>query len=212
MTISIREVESKHDLSKFIDFHYKLYKGNPYWVPPLRMDEFNAFNPKKNPAFEFCNVKKWLAYVNGKIVGRIAGIIDHRYIDTWKTKIAKFGWIDFIDDPEVASRLYSTVEQWARGNGMEAIQGPMQFTDFDTTGFLIEGYKELSTFGSGYNFPYYITYTEKNKYIKEIDYVEFQVKLHDKIPEKVERLTQVVAQRNHLHMLKVKRAKELLSG
>ena len=210
MALLIKEVKSKHSLSKFIDFHYRLYKGNPYWVPPLRMDEFNAFNPKKNPAFEFCKVKKWLAYRDGKIVGRVAGIIDQRYIDTWGKKSAKFGWIDFIDNPEVASLLYSTVEKWAKENGMDTIQGPMQFTDFDATGFLIEGYEELSTFGSGYNFPYYITHTEHNGYIKEIDYVEFQVKLHNQVPEKVERLAQVVAKRNHLHTLKVNKAKELL--
>ena len=210
MTILIKEVKSSHSLSKFIGFHYKLYKGNPYWVPPLRMDEFNAFNPKKNPAFEFCKVKKWLAYLDGKIVGRVAGIIDQRYIDTWGKKIAKFGWIDFIDDLEVASSLYSTVEKWAQENGMDAIQGPMQFTDFDTTGFLIEGYEELSTFGSGYNFPYYIIHTEHNGYKKEVDYIEFQVKLHDQIPDKVKRLAQVVAKRNHLHMLKINKAKEIL--
>lgn len=210
MTTSIREVKSKHDLSKFINFHYDLYKGNPYWVPPLRMDEFNAFIPEKNPAFEFCTVKKWLAYRDRKIVGRVAGIIDQRYIDAWGKKMAKFGWIDFVDDPEVASLLYSTVEKWAQENGMEAIQGPMQFTDFDTTGFLIEGYEELSTFGAGYNYPYYILHTERNGYTKEIDYVEFQVKLQNQIPEKVKRLAQVVAKRNHLHMLKVKKAKEIL--
>lgn len=210
MPVSIHIVEGKRDLSKFIGFHYRLYKGNPYWVPPLRMDEYNAFHAKKNPAYEFCKVRQWLAYENGKIVGRIAGIIDLRYNETWGKKIAKFGWVDFIDDPHVVSSLYSTVEQWARSNDMDTIQGPMQFTDFDATGFLVEGYEELSTFGSGYNYPYYITHTEKNGYTKQVDYIEFQVKMQKEIPEKVKRLAQIVAQRHHLHMLRVKKAKELL--
>jgi len=210
MHISVREVIRKHHLSKFVNFQYDLYKDNPYWVPPLRINELNAFLPDKNPAFEFCVVKKWLAYRDGHIVGRVAGIIDHRYIETWKYKAAKFGWMDFIDDPDVVSILYATVERWARENGMDAIHGPMQFTDFDSTGFLVEGYDEVSTFGAGYNHPYYITHTERNGYRKEVDYLEYQIRLQDEIPAKVERLAQVIARRNNLHLLSVKKTKELL--
>ncbi len=210
MSVSIQEVRGKHKLSKFVDFHYKLYRGNPFWVPPLRVNEINTFLPEKNPAFEFCSVKQWLAYRDGKIVGRVAGIIDQRYIDRWNDRIAKFGWIDFIDDPEVASSLFATVEGWARENGMSAIQGPMQFTDFDATGFLVEGYDELSTFGAGYNLPYYVTHTEGNGYVKVADYVEYQVRLHDAVPERVKRLAETIAQRNHLHVLRVRKAKDLL--
>ncbi len=210
MNVSIQEVTRKRHLSKFVDFPYQLYRGNPYWVPPLRINERAAFHPSKNPAFEFCEVKQWLARLDGKIVGRVAGIIDHRYMETWKSRVAKFGWIDFIDDPEVATSLYSTVERWALDKGMEAIQGPMQFTDFDATGFLIGGYTEVSTFGAGYNLPYYITHTERNGYRKEVDYLEYQVRLDDRIPDKVERLAHIIARRNNLHVLRVQKAKQLL--
>jgi len=210
MGLTISEVNTKRDLARFIHFPYKLFKGNAYWVPPLRMDEFHALQAEKNPAFEFCDVKLWLAYRDGEIVGRIAGIINHRYIETWNHNAARFGWIDFIDDPEVASLLLNTVEAWARDHGIQDMIGPMGFTDFDANGLLIEGYEELSTFGAGYNFPYYATYIEKNGYGKEIDYVEFQVTTANIIPEKVKRIAQIVAQRNHLRMLRVKKSKELL--
>ncbi|MBN1482037.1 hypothetical protein EH223_06930 [candidate division KSB1 bacterium] len=210
MSISIREVKSNNDLKKFINFHYGLYKGNAYWVPPLLMDEYNALRAKKNPAFEFCDVKLWLAYRDKKIVGRIAGIINHRYIETWGQKDARFGWIDFIDDAEVVSLLFAAVEDWAREQGMHHLHGPLGFTDFDAEGFLVEGYEELGTFGAGYNYPYYITHIEEMGYVKDVDYIEYQVKVGDEIPDKVKRLAQVVAHRNHLHMLRVRKPKELL--
>jgi len=210
MDAKVLEVNGKRALARFVDFHYDLYRGNASWVPPLRRDELNAFDRSKNPALEFSEVKQWIAISNGKVVGRIAGIIDSRYIDSVKEKAAKFGWIDFVDDPAVASILFSTVEAWAREKGMDKIRGPMQFTDFDATGMLVQGYEELSTFGAGYNYPYYVQLTERNGYAKEVDYIEFQVTMHDEIPEKVERLARLVAERNDLHVLKVKRAKELL--
>ncbi len=210
MRLSITQVNSKRDLAAFIDFHYTLYKGNSSWVPPLRMDEFHALNPKKNPAYDFCEVKMWLAHRDGKIVGRIAGIINHRYIETWNHKAARFGWIDFVDDPQVAALLLRTAEDWAQENGMDDVTGPMGFTDFDANGLLVEGFDELATFGSGYNFPYYGTHIENCGYNKEIDYIEYQVKMIDTIPDKVKRIAEIAAQRNHLRLLRVKKAKELM--
>ncbi len=210
MSLSIIDVRTNRDLAQFINFHYQLYRGNSFWVPPLRMDERHVLQAQTNPAFDFCDVKLWLAYKNNKIVGRIAGIINHNYIKTWDHKAARFGWIDFIDDPDVPDLLLGTVESWAKENGMHQLIGPMGFTDFDANGLLIEGYDELATFGSGYNFPYYVTHIENNGYEKEIDYVEYQVTMSDTIPDKVRRIAQIVAQRNHLRLLRVKKAKELL--
>lgn len=210
MSLHIVEVKNNRDLAKFINLHYQLYKGQPAWVPPLRMDEYHALKADKNPAFDFCDVKMWLAYRDSKIVGRILGIINHRYIDTWNHKAARFGWLDFIDDPEVSALLLQTLENWAKEQGMDDIVGPMGFTDFDANGLLVEGFDELSTYGAGYNFPYYVSHLEQNGYDKEIDYIEFQVKMIDTIPDKVKRIAQIVAQRNHLRMLRVKNAKELL--
>ena len=210
MSIEIRKVSSVKDLNRFIDFHYQLYKGQPAWVPPLRKDEVHALSPKKNPAFDFCDAQYWLAWKDGRIVGRIAAFVNHNFVKVWKTKGARFGWIDFIDDAEVSRMLLEQAAQWAIDQGMESIHGPLSFTDFDATGLLIEGFDELATFGSGYNFPYYEKHFEKHNFTKDVDYIEFQVTMKDEIPEKVERVAKIAASRNKLHILRVKKAKEML--
>lgn len=210
MSIEIRKVSSAKDLKRFINFHYELYKGTPAWVPPLRMDERHALSPKKNPAFDFCDAQFWLAWKDGRVCGRIAAFINHGFVKVWKEKGARFGWFDFIDDPDVSKLLLETAAQWAVDNGMESIHGPLSFTDFDATGLLIEGFDELATFGSGYNFGYYAQHLQKHGYVKEVDYIEYQVTMNDIIPEKVERVAKIAAGRNNLHVLRAKKSKELL--
>ncbi len=210
MSLTIEPVTTARGLKSFINFHYSLYRGNPAWVPPLRMDEYNSLSKAKNPAFDFCDAAYWLARRNGKIVGRIAGIHNRSYVEIWKSHDARFGWMDFIDDAEVSSLLLSTVEKWARDKGMHSVHGPLGFTDFDAEGLLVEGFDELSTFGSGYNAPYYVEHLENNNYVKDVDYIEFQVTMNHEIPDKVERLAKIAAKRNNLSMLRVRKAKELL--
>jgi len=210
METIIKEVKDISDLKEFISFPYKLYAGNKYWVPPLRFDEINTLRKDKNPAFDFCEAKYWLAYKGGKIVGRIAGIINNRYIAKWKNKYARFGWIDFIDDEEVAKALLDTVENWAKEKGMEAIEGPLGFTDLDYEGMLVDGFDELGTMASIYNHPYYPEYMEKHGYQKEIDWVEFEIKIPKKVPEKIERIANISLQRNKLKVLKTRKRKDLL--
>ncbi|MBU4444229.1 MAG: GNAT family N-acetyltransferase, partial [Candidatus Marinimicrobia bacterium] len=183
MNIIIKKVENKRDLKRFISFPYKLYAGNKYWVPPLRFDEMNTLRRDKNPAFEFCEVKYWLAYKDGKIAGRIAGIINWRYVEEWKNRYARFGWIDFIDDKDVSKALIETVEKWAKEKGMEAVHGPLGFTDLDYEGMLIEGFEELGTMATIYNYSYYPKHLEKYGYTKDIDWVEFEVKAPQEVPE-----------------------------
>ncbi|MFA7228091.1 MAG: hypothetical protein WC061_03565 [Melioribacteraceae bacterium] len=212
MSITIREVKSKSDLKKFIQFPFSIYEGNDCWVPPLIFDELKTLGKDKNPAFDFCEAEYWLAYNEGKIVGRIAGIINHKYNEKWKQKSARFGWIDFIDDPEVSKSLIDKVSSWAKTKGMNKIHGPLGFTDLDGEGMLIEGFNELSTFGSIYNHPYYPVHLEKLGFEKEADWIEFSVDFDPNVagPEKVSRIAEAVAQRNNLHLLKVKKAKEML--
>ncbi len=210
MNIEIKEVSGRGDLKKFVKFPYKLYAGNKYWVPPLFFDEMNTLRRDKNPAFEFCESKYWLAYRNGKIVGRIAGIINQKYIDKWHNKYLRFGWIDFIDDEQVVKALLDTVENWALSKGMTAVHGPLGFTDMDYEGMLIEGFNELGTLATIYNYPYYPKYLEKFGYQKDVDWVEFAVKNPQKIPEKIERIANRIKERNNLTILKVNKAKELL--
>jgi hypothetical protein len=179
-------------------------------VPPLIFDELKTLLKDKNPAFDFCEAKYWIAYKNGEISGRICGIINHKFNEKWNHKYARFGWVDFVDDEEVSASLFNTVESWAKAKGMNGIHGPLGFTDFDGEGMLIEGFEEISTFGSIYNHPYYQTHIQKFNYQKDVDWVEFAISFNSSMPEKVSRIADAIAERENLHMLKVKKAKEML--
>jgi len=210
MSVTLKEVNTGKELKQFILFPFKIYKDNPYWVPPLISDDLKTFRADKNPAFEFCDVKYWLAYKDGKLAGRIAGIINRRFNEIWKQKAVRFGWFDFIDDEEVSSALISAVEKWGKEKGLEYAHGPLGFTDFDPEGMLIEGFEELSTYGAIYNHPYYIKHMEKFNYLKDADWIEFNVAAPRSNNEKVSRIADVVAARNKLSVLEVKSSKELL--
>jgi GNAT superfamily N-acetyltransferase len=208
--MTITEVKTVQQLKKFIHFPYKLYAGNKFWVPPLISDQMNILMRDRNPAFEFCEAVYWLAYNGNKIVGRIAGIINHRYNEIWGRKMAKFGWMDFIDDEEVSGALLKTVEAWAREKGMDCLCGPLSFCGMDPEGVLIEGFEELSTISTQYNYPYYMKHFERLGYRKETDWVEFDLKVPQEIPEKVDRLGEVVLKRSKLRIAETKKAKDLL--
>jgi hypothetical protein len=212
MSVVIKEVVSKSDLKKFILFPFKLYKDNKYWVPPLILDEVKTLSYKKNPAFDFCDAKYWLAYKDNKLVGRIAGIINNKYNERWNQNSGRFGWVDFIDDEEVSKSLFDELIKWAKEKKIKNVHGPLGFTDFDGEGMLIEGFEELSTFGSIYNYPYYQKHMEKLGFEKDADWIEFTVKFNPNAagPEKVSRIANTVAERNNLHILKVKKSKEIL--
>lgn len=205
MAIIIKKVNSKKELKTFIRFNYELYRGNPYSVPDLYDDMLGTFSPKKNAAFEFCEADYFLAYKNGKVVGRVAAIINKRANETWNKKEVRFGWIDFIDDLEVSEALLDTVAKWGKERGMEAMVGPLGFTDMDAEGMLIEGYDQLSTMSTIYNFPYYPQHMEKLGFEKEADWVEFRLTVPDKLPEKFVRISEIILQKYKLKIKKVKR-------
>ena len=210
MPIQIKQIQNKKDLKKFILCPYKLYKKSNYWVPPLIKGELETLMSEKNPAFDYCEATYWLALKDNKHVGRIAGIINHKYIERWRNKYAGFSRFDFIDDEEVSKALLNTVESWAKSKGLDGIHGPIGFTNFDHQGMLVEGFSELPTIASTYNYNYYPNHVEKFDYKKEQDYLEFEVKVPDEIPEKAVRLTEIVLKKNKLKLLKVKSKKELL--
>jgi len=210
MKITLEEVQSKRDLKKFISFPLELYAGSPYWVPPLQFDEMNTLRKDRNPAFDCCSATYWLAYENGNIVGRIAGIINQKYNELWGKRCARFGWIDFVDDEEVSGELLRQVETWAREKGMDELHGPLGFTDMDREGMLVEGFEELGTLATIYNFPYYPVHLERLGYRKDADWVEYEMIPSQTIPEKVQRLAVLVAERYHLTTFRPKKAKEIL--
>jgi hypothetical protein len=208
--IEIKELRSKSDLNKFIAFPNKLYKGNKYRVPQLHAFEKSALSPKKNPAFDFCEAKYWLAYKNGEIVGRIAGIISHKSNEIWKENYIRFGWIDFINDYDVSTALIKTVEDWAKLLNMEAVHGPLGFSDFDLEGMLVEGFDEIGTQAVIYNYPYYPEHMENYGYKKDTDWVQLEVKIPEKVPEKVQRISELIQKKYNLRLLKLKKAKDIL--
>lgn len=209
MSVEIKKVTTKSELKRFIRFNYEFYKDNPYSVPDLYDDMLNTFSPKKNAAFEFCEADYFLALRDGKIVGRVAAIINRRANETWNRKTVRFGWIDFIDDMEVSTALIDTVKQWGKKRGMTEIEGPLGFTDMDAEGMLVEGFDQLSTMATIYNYPYYPQHMERLGLSKSADWVEMKIYVPDTIPEKHRRISEIIAKRYNLHIRKLKSKKEV---
>ena len=209
MAITIKQVSNTKELKKFIRFNYKMYRGNLYSVPDLYDDMLNTFNKKKNAAFEFCEAEYFMAYKDDQLVGRVAAIINHKANEKWGLKNVRFGWIDFIDDIEVSSALLKTVEEWGKAKGMTHIQGPLGFTDFDAEGMLIEGFDQLSTMATIYNFPYYPQHMEKLGYEKDADWVEYKIYIPDAIPEKHQRISDLIQRKYNLQIKKFTSSKKI---
>ena len=209
MSVEIKKVTTKSELKRFIRFNYEFYKDNPYSVPDLYDDMLNTFSPKKNAAFEFCEADYFLALRDGKIVGRVAAIINRRANETWNRKTVRFRWIDFIDDMEVSTALIDTVKQWGKERGMTEIEGPLGFTDMDAEGMLVEGFDQLSTMATIYNYPYYPQHMERLGLSKSADWVEMKIYVPDAIPEKHRRISDIIAKRYNLHIRKLKSKKKV---
>ena len=209
MPVEIKKVETNSLLKQFVRFNYTLYKECPYAVPELYEDTLATLRKDSNAAFEFCDADYFLAYRDGKIVGRVAAIINHRANERWGQKAARFGWIDFVDDAEVSSSLMGAVEEWARERGMTELQGPLGFTDFDPEGMLIEGFDRLGTMATIYNYPYYPEHLERLGFEKDVDWVEYLIKVPEKNWEKAERLSAIVARKYKLRVVHCSSRKEL---
>lgn len=202
MGITIREISGKKALKKYVQFNIDLYKENPYAVPPLLFDEVGTLSPGKNPAFDFCESVYYMAYDGEKPVGRIAGIINHKVNEKNGKKSARFGFVDFINDAQVAEKLFSAVEEWAREKGMQEVVGPLGFTDMDPEGLLVEGYDQPGTMVAIYNYPYYVDHITRLGYEKDNDWVEFKIYIPKEIPAKHKRISDIVQAKYKLKVLK----------
>lgn len=211
MAVTIKKVSTKAELKKFIRLNYEMYKDNPYSVPDLYDDMLNTFDRKKNGAFEFCDADFFLAYKGEKLVGRVAAIINHKANETWGMRNVRFGWIDFIDDEEVSKALIDAVAKWGKERGMEKIQGPLGFTDFDAEGMLIEGFDQPSTMATTYNFSYYPEHMESMGFTKDADWVELKlmVPAEGQVPEKHRRISEMIMKRYHLSIKKYTSSKKI---
>jgi hypothetical protein len=205
-SVEIRKVETKKDLRTFIDFHYDLYKGNAYDVPNLYSDDLNTLSKDKNAAFEFCEAEYYLAYMDNKVVGRVAAIINNKANEKWNLKSVRFGWIDFIDDKEVSSALFKAVEDYGRSKGMTQMVGPLGFTDMDPEGMLTWGFDQLGTMPTIYNYPYYPEHIESfNGFEVDNSYVEFKLMVPEEIPERYTKIAAMIEKRYNLHVKKLTR-------
>lgn len=203
MSVQIRKVTTRKELKTFVRFANRMYKGNPYYVPSMPMDDLNTFNPEKNGAFDFSEAELYLAYKDEKVVGRVAAIINHKANEAWKVKQVRFGWIDFIDDMEVSGALLDAVAAFGKSRGMTQIAGPLGFTDFDPEGMLVEGFDRLSTMALIYNHPYYPEHMKKHGYYKETGWVEYRITLPERLPEQHVRLAEIVTRRYNLKLRKL---------
>lgn len=205
MSIEIRKASSKKEMRAFIDFPTDLYRKHPCYVPNLRSDDAMTFDREANAAFDFCEAEFFLAYKDGKLVGRVAAIINSKANERWNTKYVRFGWIDFIEDRKVLEALLDAVTEWGRERGMTAIAGPLGFTDFDPEGMLVEGFDKTGTMITIYNHEYYPRYFEELGFKKEIDWVEYLIKLPDGLDERFEKMAKLILEKNKLHIRKLTR-------
>ncbi len=212
MAIEIREIPPvKKELLKFV--HYpidNLYKNNKYYVPALVLDEVGTLTPEQNPAFDFCESVYYMAYKDGKPVGRIAGIINNAVNEKMGEKDLRFGFVDFIDDKEVSSKLFDAVEKWGKARGMKRMVGPLGFTDMDPEGLLVEGYDQVGTMATIYNYPYYVDHIEALGFKKDNDWVEFKIYVPNAIPEKHQRISDIISRKYELQTIKYTSAKKIV--
>lgn len=191
--VTIRPVKpTRSELRRYVKFGIDFYDGNPYFVPPLVMDDVNTLLPDKNPAFDFCEAQSYMAYRDDKPVGRITCIINRAVNERTGRREMRFGFVDFTDDAEVVDTLFDTARAWGRERGMTHIIGPMGFTDMDHEGMLVEGFDRVGTMATIYNYPYYPQHMERMGFVKEAEWVEFRMTVPDAIPEKYQRVADIV--------------------
>ena len=208
--VEIREISGRKALKKFVQFPNTLYKGCEAYVPGLCFDELDTLDPEKNPAYDYCEAKFFMAYIDGKPVGRICGLLNREYNRCWDRKCVRFTRFDYIDDINVSKALIKAVEEWALSIGMEEVQGPMGFCDLDREGMLVEGFDEPNMFFTIYNHEYYVRHMEELGYDKSVDWIEFKITAPESLDPRIARIAEHALEKNNLRAVKLKKAKDVL--
>ena len=208
--IKVKQVLNSSDLELFIKFPMELYKGNPYYVPPLINEEKSIWMKEENPALQYSEAAQFLAYKGENIVGRIAVMINHKEEKELGIRKVRFGWLDFINDIEVSKSLINTAIEYAKSKGISKIEGPMGFTNLDKAGMLTKGFDKLATMIGIYNFDYYPKHMEQLGLVKEKEWVEFEINFPDTLPDKVEKFSRLIAEKYELELVKFKAKKDIL--
>lgn len=209
MSANVIPVRSRRDMDRFIKFPFSLYSDDPLWVPPLISHERAQFDPDRNPAYRYCDSRFFLVRRDGRTVGRVAALVNRRYLEKTGRQCGRFGWFECIEDREAAGLLMDAAENWLADRGMTEVSGPMGFTDNDMTGFLVEGFEELPTIAGSYNPPWYNDFMTSRGYAKEVDYVEYRIKVPEEIPEKMQRLVKLISQRSSVRVFSEKSTRVL---
>ena len=210
MSINVHPIATDHDqLSQYVQFPIDLYRDNACYVPPLVIDQIATLSPEGNPAFDFCEAQSFMAFDNGEPVGTITAIINRAANEKTGQTQMRFGFMDFIDSDEVVDSLFEAVAQWGRERGMEEMVGPVGFTDMDPEGMLIEGFDEMGTMATIYNYPYYVRHMERLGFVKDADWIEYRITIPDGIPEKHQRIGEIVARKYGLKVLKYTSRKKI---
>lgn len=210
--IEIIEIHSKDEFKDFVEFPFELYKNHPFWVPPIKAEELEVIDKDLNPVFKNADASFFLAYENGRIVGRIAAMINWIEVDTLKKKKVRFGWFDTVDNIKVTKALLSSVKKWGKAKQMEFMEGPVGFSNLDKAGMLIEGFEEMNTMITHYNYPYYPAHMEALKMKKLAQWVEYEIKItsFEDSPEKVRRFGDLMLKKYELNVLHFKKTKDIL--
>ena len=208
--IKVKQVLNSSDLELFIKFPMELYKGNPYYVPPLINEEKSIWVKEENPALQYSEAAQFLAYKGENIVGRIAVMINYKEEKELGIRKVRFGWLDFIDDIEVSKSLINTAIEYAKSKGISKIEGPMGFTNLDKAGMLTKGFDKLATMIGIYNYDYYPKHMEQLGLVKEKEWVEFEINFPDTLPDKVEKFSNLIAEKYELELVKFKSKKDIL--
>ncbi len=208
--IEIKVINDRKGLKKFVYFLQELYKDCPTYVPPLHFDELDTLDPNKNPAYEYCDAIFLMAYMDGKPVGRICGLLNREYNRCWDRKCVRFTRFDYIDDIRVSEKLIRAVEEWALSRGMEEVQGPMGFCDLDREGMLVDGFEHPNIFFTIYNFPYYVEHMQKLGYDKATDWIEFKITAPEELDPRIKKIAAHSLEKNNLRSIRLKKAKDVL--
>jgi GNAT superfamily N-acetyltransferase len=206
----VRPVSGPRQIKEFVRFRIDLYRDSPYAIPPLYMDEMTTLDPKKNPAFQFCEAQCFMAYDGEKPVGRICAMINHRANEVWNNKRGRFGFVDFVDDEAVSKALFAAAEDWVKTRGMHSIHGPLGFTDLDQEGMLVEGFDRLGTMATIYNHAYYPVHVEKLGYTKDAEWLEYLITVPDSVSERMQRIAEIVMKKHKLRILKYRSSSKLI--
>ncbi|MDE6574983.1 MAG: N-acetyltransferase [Muribaculaceae bacterium] len=210
MSVYVHPIAADPDqLSQYINFSVNLYRDAPCYVPPLYIDQLATLTPEKNPAFDFCEACSFMAWRNGEPVGVITAIENKAANEKTGRKQMRFGFMDFIDDKEVVDELFDAVAEWGRNRGLTEMVGPVGFTDMDPEGMLIEGFDEMGTMATIYNYPYYRDHMERMGFVKDADWVEYRITVPDAVPEKHARIAEIVRRKYNLKVVKYTSKKKI---